>query len=208
MIAPPNRLLYVGATVMMLAAIAAYVFYTTAIGDKSPDSKVIDNLNSASTQEDLDEIVATVGEREITKRAVIVQLSLQAMSDRPLTSEQLLDVLIDRSALAIMADRSGIEVSEDDIDLYIESGVIAPLRDGTLPTDIERMTRAVYEFSGIDPLKADEDERIRAEIRDQILAGRYVMENGGDLALLAEDARSEVEIEVRSIPELPPVPAS
>lgn len=138
-----------------------------AIASKGPDTAV----------------VAVVNGQPILRRAIDVQQAIssaESMRDaagRPVAGvshEVLLDREIEEILLAQAAQKSGIVVSDADVTLAIQSGILDPLSSPSTPAEIKQLILTELKVGGVDAQTVEKDPTVRAAFRDFLLVQRYV----------------------------------
>ena len=161
--------------ILMTAAGAVVVLGGTVGGivatAQSGSSAATDSLNALATKGPDTAIVAVVDGQPIYRRAIDIGFAVSAqpgvedVSGRPLASaskEQLLEHEIEEVLLAQAAVKAGVQVSDDDVTLAINSGIVGPLTSPSTPEDVRKPALAALAAAGVTVENAVTDPTVRA----------------------------------------------
>lgn len=116
---------------------------------------------------------------------------------RPLAGSddrELLEGLIDQNLVSQAAEAAGYSVSEDDISMAVNAGIVAPLNDDEVPSDIKELLTAMLQARGVEPADVLADPGIREALRKFVLVNRYLGETGRTYEEVVSDARATADI--------------
>ena len=163
-------------------------------------------LQEAAGKGNQDQVVARVDDRDILLRDVTGALAFGSVpgaasrdgaSASSLTAEQALQGLIDSAAVAVVAERAGIRVDDEDVNLMIERGILDGLVNPNLAAEQKVLLVEWLKFNGTSADTVLTHARTRAGMRDILLRNQYSATRGGvPWEQLAIEARETVEIEI------------
>jgi|GEM_PF-6847119 len=131
---------------------------------------------------------------EITLEIHVVTAELFGVQHK--TRQELLLELIDSELLAQAAVRSGISVSEEEVDGAIRSGILDPLASDAVPDDVRAVLVETLRAQGVTPDSALRDPAVRKAYAGLVLRGRYLQSTAQSREEVLLQLREEAAIDI------------
>lgn len=148
-------------------------------------------------------IVAEVEGEPITLREVEVLLALSDLGGgvdpdgNPISQmnrADALDRLVKDKALAIAAERSGVVVSDAEVQLMVQSSLVTPIREGSLPKDTQERLEAHLKALGSSLEEAPQNPDLLRSYRRFLMVQRYITKEGESAAELTNEALRSLSV--------------
>lgn len=112
------------------------------------------------------------------------------------SQQELLNGLIDSELLAQAAVKAGVEVSSDEVDGAIRSGILDPLSAKTTPKDVRDLIIETLKAQGVTPGTVLESPGVRKAYTGLVLRGRYLLQAGATSDELLPGLRESADIRI------------
>jgi hypothetical protein len=156
---------------------------------KGRDTRVVAVVNGVQVQRwtiDVAEAASAAGVASLPSGRALAEMS----------RDEILQDAIDHLLLAQEAEKAGIRVTEDEVTMAINAGIVEPLRSPDTPDEVRAVLEAMLKVSDLSVENVVSDPGIRDTYRRLVLVGRLVNQLSGERKLLLAQARAKAEIQV------------
>jgi SurA N-terminal domain len=187
----------------LTAAVAALTTAAIVIAQSGSDAAT-QSLNVLATKGADTAVVAIVNGRQITRRSIDMEyaLALQGSVDdaagRPtanLSKDELLSREVENVLLAQAAQKAGVVVTDNEVSLAIQSGLIDPLSSPSTDPGMRQTGLAALQAAGVSISNVETDPTVRTAYRDFELIQRYAStsKESRDARLAAAKSGAEIQ---------------